>query len=107
MQRVGFVVYPGFQTMSLAAASAFEFANLTLKRANYEVHCISEHGGPVSSSFGMTVQTEPFDRQPFDTLLMGGGVGVPPSTPALLDFMREAPQSSRRVAAICTGAFML
>jgi transcriptional regulator GlxA family with amidase domain len=107
MQRIGFVVYPGFQTMSLAAASAFEFANLTIERPNYEVHCLSEDGGPVSSSLGMAIETEIVDQQSFDTLLVAGGVGVPQLTSRLLDFVRKAPQSTRRVAAICTGAFAL
>ncbi|WP_267226741.1 GlxA family transcriptional regulator [Dyella silvae] len=107
MQRIGFVVYPGFQAMSLAATSAFEFANLTVGQARYDVCHLSENGGQIPSSFGMTIDTEAFDRQPFDTLMVGGGVGIPPSTPRLLNFIREAPASSRRVAAICTGAFLL
>ncbi len=107
MQRIGFVVYPGFQAMSLAAASAFEFANFTLERKVYEVRHLSETGGPIPSSFGMTVQTEPFSRRHFDTLLVGGGVGIPDSTPALLKYIRNAPRKTRRVAAICTGAFLL
>lgn len=107
MQRIGFVVYPGFQAMSLAATSAFEFANLTVGQPRYDVCLLSENGGRIPSSFGMTIESEAFDRQPFDTLLVGGGVGIPPSTPALLNFIREAPASARRVAAICTGAFLL
>jgi transcriptional regulator GlxA family with amidase domain len=107
MQRVGFVVFPGFQAMSLAAASAFEFANITMERAVYEVGYYSEAGGAVAGSFGMTIQSRPFDRQPFDTLLVTGGVDAPVSTPGLLDFVRAAPASSRRVGAICTGAFLL
>jgi transcriptional regulator GlxA family with amidase domain len=107
MQRVGFVVFPGFQTMSLAAASAFEFANLEVENAVYDVGYFSEKGGPITSSFSMSIETQPFERHPFDTVLVCGGVGVPESTPALLDFVREAHQSSRRMASICTGAFLL
>jgi transcriptional regulator GlxA family with amidase domain len=107
MQRLGFVVFPGFQAMSLAASSAFEFANLVADKAVYEVGYFSEAGGLVGGSFGVSIQTQPFDERPFDSLLVGGGVGIPESTPALLDFLRQAPQSSRRVASICTGAFLL
>jgi transcriptional regulator GlxA family with amidase domain len=107
MQSIGFVVFPGFQVMALAAASVFEFANIATDKAVYEVGYFSETGGPIHSSFGMTVDTHKFDASPFDTLLVAGGVGVPVSTPVLLDFVREAPRSSRRVAAICTGAFVL
>ncbi len=107
MHRVGFLVYPGFQAMSLAAVSAFEFANLTMERRVYEIRYVSETGGPVPGSFGMTMQTDAFARRSFHTLLVGGGVGIPDSTPALLKFIRNAPRHSRRIAAICTGAFLL
>ena len=107
MHRVGFLVYPGFQAMSLAAVSAFEFANLTMERKVYEVRYVSETGGLVAGSFGMTMHTDAFARRSFDTVLVGGGVGIPESTPALLKFIRSASRRSRRVAAICTGAFLL
>ena len=107
MQRVGFVVYPGFQAMSVAAASVFEFANITLERKVYDVRYVSETGGPILSSFGMTMHTTPFGRRRFDTVLIGGGVGIPDSTPGLLKYIRAASRQSRRMAAICTGAFLL
>lgn len=107
MQRIGFVVFPGFQLMSLAAASAFEFANFIAPEPVYKVGYFSEHGGLVAGSFGFTVQTQKFSRRPLDTLLVSGAVGIPPSMPALLRYLRKAPRSTRRVAAICTGAFIL
>jgi len=107
MQRIGFLIFPGFQIMTLAAASVFEFANLTLQRANYEVHVVSESGGPIASSLGAPIQTEAIGTQSFDTLLIGGGVGVPVVAPSLIDIIRNSPQTSRRVASICTGAFLL
>lgn len=107
MQRIGFVIFPGFQAMSLAAASAFEFANLEVEENVYDVRYLSETGASIPSSFGMTAQSEAFSAEPLDTLLICGGVGIPESTPALLDFIREAPARTRRLAAICTGAFLL
>ena len=107
MQRIGFLVYPGFQIMTLAAASVFEFTNLTLQRTNYEIHTVSETGGLIASSLGGAIQTEAIGTQHFDTLLIGGAIGIPVVTPALLDIIRHAPRTSRRVAAICTGAFLL
>jgi transcriptional regulator GlxA family with amidase domain len=100
-------MFPQFQAMSLAAASAFEFANIELGETVYDVRFLSETGATIRSSFGMATQSEPFSAQPIDTLLICGGVGVPESTPALLDFIREAPARTRRIAAICTGAFLL
>ena len=107
MQRIGFVLFPGFQIMTLAAASVFEFANLTVQRANYQIHLVSERGGPVRNTLGMDVPTEAIDAHVFDTLLIGGGVGVPSPSPLLVEAVRQAPGTTRRVAAICTGAFVL
>lgn len=107
MQRIGFVVFPGFQVMSVAAASAFEFANLVLEESVYDIGYYSETGGLIASSLGMAMQTEALGQGPFDTLLVCGGAGVPEPSPALVDIVRESLQWSRRVAAICTGAFIL
>ena len=106
MQRIGFAVFPGFQNMSLAALSVFEFANFTTGEPVYEMHLLSETGGAVRSSLGMTVETGRFGDPAFDTLLVGGGTGIPGSTPGLRAFSREALDASRRVASICTGAFI-
>jgi hypothetical protein len=48
MQRVGFVICPGYSLMGLAAAPAFEVANLIGDESVYDLHFVSEHGGPVS-----------------------------------------------------------
>jgi transcriptional regulator GlxA family with amidase domain len=47
----------------------------------------------------MTLDSEPFGDTPFDTLL--------PSTPQMLKFIGGALDHCRRVAAVCTGAFVL
>jgi transcriptional regulator GlxA family with amidase domain len=107
MQRIGFIVFPGFQVMSFAAVSVFEFANITIGEPLYEVHILSEAGGPVRSSVGMTVETEPFSDARFDTIIVGGGTEPIEASPGLVDFVRRALPASRRVAAICTGAFVL
>lgn len=107
MQRIGFIVFPGFQVMSFAAVSVFEFANITAGERLYDVHFLSERGGQVVSSVGMTVETEPFGDGPFDTVIVGGGTEPIEASPGLVDFVRHALPASRRVAAICTGAFVL
>lgn len=107
MYRVAFVVFPGFQTLGLAAASAFEFANMGLEKPFYDIQVISEQGGEVPNSFGMPVLTKPFGRTRYDSLIVTGGNGVPPSMPGVAAFLRKAARSTRRTAAICTGAFIL
>jgi transcriptional regulator GlxA family with amidase domain len=107
MKKIAFVVMPGFQVMSLAAMSVFEFANIAAGEPAYEIRILSEHGGAVANSMGLPVQTTPFDRAAIDTMIVGGGTGIDPCSPALLDDIRRAARRSRRVASICTGAFAL
>jgi transcriptional regulator GlxA family with amidase domain len=105
MRRIGFVLSPGFQVMSFAALSVFEFANKEIGELIYDVRLLSETGGLMRSSIGVSVVTEPFDATIFDTLIVGRG--TEPATPGLLEFVRRAPERCRRVAATCTGAFIL
>ena len=107
MLKIGFVVNPGFQIMSLTAMSVFEFANIAAGEAVYEVHLLSEHGGPVVNSLGFAMQTTAFGGRSFDTLVVGGATGIEPVTPGVQAFLRRAAKRTRRVAAICTGAFAL
>jgi transcriptional regulator GlxA family with amidase domain len=105
VQRVGFVVSPGFRVMTLAVASVFEFANMELDEPVYDVHLLSERGGAVRSSIGVSVMTEPFDGSNFDTLIVGRG--TQPPTPGVIEFVRQAPERCRRIASTCLGAFVL
>jgi transcriptional regulator GlxA family with amidase domain len=105
VQRIGFVVSPGFRVMSFAVASVFEFANKEMREPVYDVRLLSETGGCVRSSIGVSVATEPFDDTNFDTLIFSRG--TEPPTPGLIEFARQAPGRCRRVAATCLGAFVL
>jgi transcriptional regulator GlxA family with amidase domain len=107
MQRIGFTVSPGFQTMSLAVISVFEFANLEVGEPAYDVHLLSETGGSIRTSMGMSITAEPFDDTSFDTLIVSGTTMIEPSTPGLIEFVQQALGRYRRVAATCTGAFIL
>ncbi len=103
MQRIGFVVLPGFQMMSVASLSVFELANWEIGEPVYDVHLLSETGGSIRSSIGISVATEPFDNANFDTLLVGGSAVVGAVTPGVIEFLRQALERSRRVASACVG----
>ena len=45
MQRIGFVLSPGFQVMSFAALPVFEYANKEMGEPVYDLHLLSEAGG--------------------------------------------------------------
>jgi transcriptional regulator GlxA family with amidase domain len=108
LQRVGVLTFPGFHVMSFAAMSVLEVANSELGERRYDVHFLSENGGPVRTSAGMMVETEPFDDSLFDTLIVGGST-EPSFRPSegILAFLRKATEISRRVAATCVGVFTL
>ncbi len=107
MIKIGFLVCPRFQMMSFAALSAFEMASATAGETLYDITVLSESGGPVSNSLGITMETAPIAEPLFDTLVVTGALEPESSSPAVLDYVRGALQTCRRVAAICTGAFVL
>ncbi|QHG73353.1 GlxA family transcriptional regulator [Ensifer adhaerens] len=107
MHRIGYVVFPGFQLMGFAAVTAFEIANLTLGEPAYAIELLSEAGGEVKASAGFGVLTKAFDDAVYDTVMFGAGTVIEPVTPGLAAFARHALEVSRRVAAPCTGAFIL
>src|ERR1700753_815090 len=93
--------------MALAVATAFEVANMMADQPPYDLHFVSETGGKVKTSSGMMVESEAFTDMPFDTLVIGGAPSPMPSTSGWIAFMRDAPKRHRRIAAVCTGAFVL
>ena len=108
MQRIGFVVQPGFQMIGLAAQAVFEYSNRAAGKAVYEIRVLSEDGGPVRSSLGVVLQTERFSGRAFDTLIvLGTEDPSQSSTSGLRNFVRRGLILSRRVTSICTGAFVL
>src|SRR5258708_25768689 len=107
MEGIGFVVYPGFQVRSFAVISVFEFANIHIGEPVYDVKLLSETGGSIPSSAGMSVVAEPFDDENFDTLIVGGGTVGEPSTPGLIEYVRRSPGRCRPVASICIPAVLL
>lgn len=107
MRDIAFVVYPGYSVMALAVVTAFEVANMLAADPVYDLHFVSETGGKVRTSAGLMLDTEPLTDKPFDTLVVGGATDLVPATSGLIAFMRDAPKRHRRIAAVCTGAFVL
>jgi transcriptional regulator GlxA family with amidase domain len=101
------VVFPGFQILDLAPIAAFELANIHAGRVVYEVELLSEQGGLVRSSSGAAVDSKPFSLARHDTLIVTGALTVAPSTDGLCSFLARSLKRVRRVASICSGAFIL
>jgi transcriptional regulator GlxA family with amidase domain len=107
MPSVAIVLQPGFQMMCFAALSAFEIANFASREALYDLTILSESGGPVASSLGPALDTQPLGDAGYDTVIVGGLLTPSASPQPIIDFVIEAEQKSRRLASICTGAFVL
>jgi transcriptional regulator GlxA family with amidase domain len=94
--------------MSLTAVSVFEVANLELGERRYDFQFLSEGGGLVKTSAGLAVDTRPFDNSFLDTIIVGGSADASlRRSEGVIAFLRTAPQTCRRLAATCVGAFTL
>jgi transcriptional regulator GlxA family with amidase domain len=106
MHRIGLVVSPGFDFLSVAALTVFEVANALLSEPAYALSIVSAAGGPVESSLGNRLETEPLPERGFDTVIFAAGVAISPC-PTVLAYARSALSAARRVASICCGALVL
>jgi transcriptional regulator GlxA family with amidase domain len=110
MHRIGYLLSDGFQIMTLASQSVFEYANDTLGETFYGIENFSTAGGEVRSSLGMKVGTRALSARTAMDTWIAAGVNTPLTThPSddLLAFVRRASTRSRRIAGICTGGFVL
>lgn len=107
MLTVGFVLPPGFQTMGLAAISAFELANSKANEPLYDLRLLSEHGGLIPNSIGMSIETRPLARHSLDTIIVCGLLAPSLTSPGLVRQLRKTCNAARRTASVCTGAFLL
>lgn len=110
-RTLGVLVFPDFQLLDAAGPiAAFEMPTRMLRPPPYELTVLSAAGGPVRSSSGVEVGSHAFDTaSDLDTLIVAGGEGTrgPAIDAATLDFVRAAARTARRVASVCSGAYIL
>jgi transcriptional regulator GlxA family with amidase domain len=111
-RNIGFLVFPDCSMLDFTAPlCAFDVANRLLEPAPraYTMQVLSQNGGAVASSSGAAILTQPMKGAAFDTLVISGGLapreGLTPQP--VIDFVRACAVRSRRVASVCTGAFVL
>ena len=109
-KRIGVLVFPDFQLLDAAGPMlAFEIAG-RYRPGAYEIEPISRDGGLVRASGGVAIDSRAFDAgDRFDTLLVSGGEGTrgPAICETTLAFVRTAAVNARRVASVCSGAYIL
>ncbi len=105
--RIALVVYPGFQILDMVALTVFELANELSSQPRYEIAVVSADGGMVAGSSRVKIETQAIGRRHYDTLLVAGTTTQAPTEPALIAQLRRAAPRARRIASICTGAFIV
>jgi len=118
-RTVAVVIFPEFQLLDAAGPiTAFELAGREITELPgretaappYRIRVVAPSAGPVASSSGVMLTAEILPPPAgIDTLLVVGGLGTRNSEadPVLLAWLREAAGAARRVASVCTGAFVL
>lgn len=106
MRRVGFLLFDGHTLLDLSGP-----AEVLSRAPDYELLMYSARGGHVPSASGVPIaNTLPAQSAPqLDTLIVVGADDLPdhPLDPALIEATRLLAEGARRVASVCTGAFVL
>lgn len=108
-RRIALVVFADFQILDAAGPlAAFEIASLIAGGA-YEIRLLSEAGGMVRSSSGAALATEALDERVHDTVILAGGQGtrVLDELAGLVAWTQRQAAGARRMASVCSGAFLL
>jgi transcriptional regulator GlxA family with amidase domain len=81
--------------------------------APYWILVVSRRGGPIRSTSGLPLLTQPIAKaigaKRIDTLIIPGGAGVhdAASDAKTLAWVHRQASTARRIASVCTGAFLL
>jgi transcriptional regulator GlxA family with amidase domain len=110
--NIGILVFPGHQLLDATGpAATFDVATRVASSGRgYAVTVHSMRGGGIPSSAGVILQTTVLTRTTrLDTLVVVGGQGTKAAATdaALLEVVRGQASRCRRVASVCTGAFVL
>jgi transcriptional regulator GlxA family with amidase domain len=106
------VTFPDAQVLDVTGpAEVFSVADRLGDEPAYDVLVASQQGGPVVTTSGIELATRALRaiRGPVDTVVVAGGNGSRDAIRdrALLGSVRRLAARSRRVASVCTGAFVL
>ncbi len=113
---VEILAYPAVQLLDVAGplqvfATANELATMRGEASLYAPRVVSAAAPVVTASAGLGLVAAPLPRTraALDTLLVAGGPGVHDAAndPVVLKWVRARAKQSRRVASVCTGAFLL
>ncbi|MGH7101082.1 MAG: GlxA family transcriptional regulator, partial [Acetobacteraceae bacterium] len=110
------LTYPAVQLLDVSGpVQVFASANDLVVGAGrarpYRLKVVAQGGEGATASAGVTLAAGPLtgEGEELDTLLVAGGEGAEAAAenPVLVDWVRQRAGKARRVASVCTGAFLL
>ncbi len=113
-KSVHILAFPNVQLLDITGPlQVFASANVQAHQnglsAPYSPVIIAQQQDSVVSSAGLGLLTHPLPQAASDTLIIAGGQGVEAAAQDqyLIRWVREQAAEARRVASVCTGAFIL
>jgi len=115
MRHILFVAYEGVQALDVfGPAEVFTVAERCLKHPVYRTGVASVGGARIKTSSSVQISTRDLRKirpERVDTVIVAGAQEGPvrsaASNPELLAWLRRAHPRSRRLASVCSGAFVL
>jgi transcriptional regulator GlxA family with amidase domain len=109
-RRIAFLIFPDFQLLDAAGPiAAFEIAE-RYRPGSYRLRLVAPKSGLVASTSGITMNAGRFGRaSAIDTLIIAGGEGTRAASlaPRIVRFVDRCGAEARRVASVCSGAYIL
>ena len=110
MRKIALFVFPGFQILDATGPiAAFEIAE-RYRPGSYALQLVAVEAGAVRSSSGVCLAAAGTrGMRAVDTLLVAGGDGVDQAVACATTrrFVQRMARSARRVASVCSGAYLL
>jgi transcriptional regulator GlxA family with amidase domain len=113
VRRIVILAFEGAQTLDVTGPyEVFSIASRVARGDAYSVEIVAPGGRHMRTGSGLTIvpdRSPTAVRGPIDTLVVAGGDGVLRAIEddSLVRWVRRAAARSRRVASVCTGAYML
>jgi len=109
-RQIGVLIFDGIKMLDFVGPSEV-FAEANQYNGNYDLHFVSADGKDVTTSIGIKVSASVTvaDAPHFDILIVPGSELAPSvfTTPEVLSTTLELAAKADRVAAVCSGAFVL
>src|SRR4051794_29914472 len=113
MRRIAILAFDGVQTLDVTGPfEVFSTANRLRGKDQYGVEIVAPEARPLHTGSGLSIVPDRATgavRGPIDTLLIAGGEGVLHAArdERLVRWVKRTAGRSRRVASVCSGAYIL